>query len=285
MKIYSIETQSFMLDGGAMFGVVPKVLWSKNYASDENNRIKMAARSLLIQDNDKLILIDAGMGDKQSDKFWSHYYLWGNNTLKKSLHQIGFTTNDITDVLLTHLHFDHVGGCVEYNADKTELVPTFKNATYWTNKEQWKWATEPNVREKASFLSDNILPLKQSNQLKFIDFKGEVLLKNSPLGFDILRTDGHTDAQMIPMINYKGKKIVFMADFLPTTAHIPLPYVMSYDTRPLLTMNEKNTFLNEAANNNYYLFLQHDAYHSVCTVKNTDKGVKLNEALQFNDVF
>jgi glyoxylase-like metal-dependent hydrolase (beta-lactamase superfamily II) len=285
MKLYSIETGNFKLDGGAMFGVVPRVLWEKTNPADENNQIDMAMRCLLIETDDKLILIDTGLGNKQSDKFFSYYNLYGDDTLEKSLKKNGFSKEDITDVFITHLHFDHVGGAVEWNSNKTKLQPTFPNAKYWSNADHWKWATKPNPREKASFLKENILPIEESGQLHFIDFKGEKKLKNTELGFDILRVDGHTDGQMLAKINYKNKTLVYMADFLPTSAHVPLPYIMGYDTRPLITITEKEEFLKEAAENNYYLFLEHDAYHSVCTVKNTEKGVRLDETLQLEDIF
>ena len=285
MKLYPIDTGNFRLDGGAMFGVVPRVLWQKTNPADENNQIEMAMRCLLVQTSNRLILIDTGLGDKQSDKFFSHYNLYGNDTLLKSINKYGFTKDDITDVFLTHLHFDHVGGAVEWNTNKTELQPTFPNAKYWTNKDHWNWATKPNPREKASFLKDNILPLEESGQLHFIDFKGGNQLTNTQFGFDILRVDGHTDGQMLPVINYQGKTIVYMADFLPTSGHVPLPYVMSYDTRPLITITEKEEFLKIAADNNYYLFLEHDAYFDMCTVVNTEKGVRLNKTLQFEDIF
>ena len=285
MKLYSIETGNFKLDGGAMFGVVPRVLWERTNPADENNQIEMAMRCLLVETDDKLILIDTGLGDKQPDKFFSHFNLYGNDSLEKSLNNKGFKKEDITDVFLTHLHFDHVGGAVEWDTDKTKLQPTFPNAKYWSNADHWQWATKPNPREKASFLKENILPLEESGQLHFVEFGDEKVLRNTDFGFDILRVDGHTEGQMLPMINYKGRKVVFMADFLPTSGHIPLPYVMGYDTRPLLTIDEKEEFLKEASENNYILFLEHDAYHSVCTVKNTEKGVRLDEALQFEDVF
>ncbi len=285
MKLYPIETGNFRLDGGAMFGVVPRVLWQKTNPADENNQIEMAMRCLLVETNGKLILIDTGLGDKQSDKFFSHYNLYGDDTLMKSLLKYGFTKEDITDIFLTHLHFDHVGGAVEWNSDKTKLQPTFPNAKYWTNADHWEWATKPNPREKASFLKENILPLQESGQLHFIDFKGEKMLTNTEFGFDILRVDGHTNGQMLPVINYKGKTVVYMADFLPTSGHVPLPYVMGYDTRPLITITEKEEFLKIAADNNYYLFLEHDAYYDMCTVSNTIKGVRLNETLKFEDVF
>ncbi|MEN8138560.1 MAG: MBL fold metallo-hydrolase [Bacteroidota bacterium] len=285
MKIYPIETGFFKLDGGAMFGVVPRVLWEKTNPADSKNQIDLAMRCMLIEDGKRLTLIDNGLGNKQSDKFFGHYHLWGDATLDGSLAKYGFHRDDITDVFITHLHFDHAGGSIEWNKEKTFLQPAFKNARFWSNADHWKWATEPNPREKASFLKENINPIKDSGQLNFFDFKDNNLLENSELGFDILRVDGHTDAQMIPIINYQGKKLVFMADFLPTSGHVPLPYVMSYDTRPLITIDEKEKFMKEAADNNYFLFLEHDAYHSMCTVKNTDKGVRLDQTINFEDVF
>jgi len=285
MKLYPIETGNFKLDGGAMFGVVPRVLWQKTNPADNNNQIEMAMRCLLIKTDKKLIIIDTGLGNKQSDKFFSHYNLFGNDTLEKSLAKNGFSKEDITDVFLTHLHFDHVGGAVEWNEDKTKLQTTFPNAKYWTNKDHWEWATKPNPREKASFLKENILPIEESGQLHFVEFGNKKLLTNTQFGFDILRVDGHTDGQMLPIINYQNKTLVYMADFLPTSGHVPLPYVMGYDTRPLITINEKEEFMKLAANHNYYLFLEHDAYFDMCTVTNTEKGVRLKETLQFGDVF
>jgi glyoxylase-like metal-dependent hydrolase (beta-lactamase superfamily II) len=279
MKIYPIETGNFKLDGGAMFGVVPKTIWQKTNPADANNRISMGMRSLLIEDGNRLILIDTGLGNKQSDKFFSHFDLYGNFSLETSLAQHGFHKDDITDVFLTHLHFDHCGGVIEFNKDRTLLQPAFKNAKFWSNKKHWYWATKPNTREKASFLSENILPIKESGQLTFVENPIE------QLGFDIFLVDGHTEQQMLPVLNYKEKTIVFVADLLPTIGHIPLPYVMGYDTRPLLTLNEKESFLNEATNNNYYLFLEHDAYNELCTVKKTEKGVRLKETFKFNDIF
>ena len=279
MKIYPIETGNFKLDGGAMFGVVPKTIWQKTNPADANNRISMGMRSLLIEDGNRLILIDTGLGNKQSDKFFSHFDLYGNFSLETSLAQHGFHKDDITDVFLTHLHFDHCGGVIEFNKDRTLLQPAFKNAKFWSNKKHWYWATKPNTREKASFLSENILPIKESGQLTFVENPIE------QLGFDIFLVDGHTEQQMLPVLNYKEKTIVFVADLLPTIGHIPLPYVMGYDTRPLLTLNEKESFLNEATYNNYYLFLEHDAYNELCTVKKTEKGVRLKETFKFNDIF
>ncbi len=285
MKIYPIETGNFKLDGGAMFGVVPKVLWQRTNPADSKNLINMSMRCMLIEDGNRLILIDTGVGNKQSDKFFGYYYLYGDFTLDKSLAKLGFHRDDITDVFLTHLHFDHCGGSIEWNKEHTDYQPAFKNAKFWTNKNHWQWATEPNPREKASFLKENIHPMESSGQLNFIDLDNTNYIKNSELGFDILLADGHTEKQMLPHIKYKGKTIVFMADLLPTTGHIPLPYVMGYDTRPLLTMNEKKLFLDKAANEEFLLFLEHDAYSELCTVKHTEKGVRLDQTFKFNEVF
>ncbi|RPD96036.1 MBL fold metallo-hydrolase [Aureibaculum marinum] len=285
MKIYPIETGNFKLDGGAMFGVVPKSIWQKTNPADANNLIEMSMRSLLIEDGNRLTLIDTGLGNKQSDKFFGYYHLFGDKTLDSSLAKLGFCKDDITDVFLTHLHFDHCGGSIEFNKDKTAYQPAFKNAKFWSNKEHWLWATEPNAREKASFLKENIIPIKESGQLEFINLSEDNYIKNSELNFDILCVDGHTEKQMIPHLNYKGKTLVFMADLLPTIGHIPLPYVMSYDTRPLLTLNEKQSFLNLAADKNYFLFLEHDAHNEICTVKHTEKGVRLDKTYTFNEIF
>lgn len=285
MQIYPIETGNFKLDGGAMFGVVPKVIWQKTNPADQNNLIDMSLRCMLIEDGNQLILIDTGTGRKQSDKFFSYYYPYGDDTLDSSLAKYGFNRDDITDVFLTHLHFDHCGGCIQWNKNKTGYEPAFKNAKFWSNKNHWQWATQPNAREKASFLTENILPIEASGQLNFIDADDSGYLKNSPLGFDILFVDGHTEKQMIPHITYQGKKLIFMADLLPTTGHIPLPYVMGYDTRPLLTLDEKQTFLDRAVKENYYLFLEHDASHEICTLKQTEKGVRLDQTYQFNEIF
>jgi glyoxylase-like metal-dependent hydrolase (beta-lactamase superfamily II) len=280
MKIYPIETGNFKLDGGAMFGVVPKNIWQKTNPADSNNLIDMSMRSMLIEDGNRLILIDTGLGAKQSNKFYSYYYLFGDFSLNSSLAKHGFHRDDVTDVFLTHLHFDHCGGAIEWNADRTILQPVFKNAKFWSNEKHWDWAVEPNPREKASFLKENINPIKESGQLNFINnnYKDQV-------GFDVLFMDGHTEKQMLPMISYQGKTIVFMADLLPTIGHIPLPYVMGYDTRPLLTIKEKAAFLNEAADKEYYLFLEHDAYNELCTVKHTEKGVRLKNTHKFTDIF
>ncbi len=278
MKLHVINTGFFKLDGGAMFGVVPKAIWQKSNPPDEANLCTWAMRCLLIEDGNKLILIDNGIGDKQDAKFFSHYYLHGDDSLIKSIHKAGFSENDVTDMFLTHLHFDHCGGGVMNRNEK--LMLTFPNAQYWSNADHWKWATQPNAREKASFLSENILPMQESGQLKFIDIN-----KESPFDqFKIFFASGHTDKMMIPMIPYKGKTICFMADLLPSVGHIPLPYVMGYDTRPLLTLEEKELFLNEAADQEYILFFEHDSVNECCTVKQTEKGVRLDKAFTLTEV-
>lgn len=272
MRLYTIETGFFKLDGGAMFGVVPKTLWNKLNPADENNLCSWAMRCLLIEDGNRLILIDNGIGDKQDAKFFSHYYLHGDATLDKSLAAHGFHRNDITDVFLTHLHFDHCGGSIVREGDK--LVPAFKNATFWSNEDHWKWATEPNDREKASFLKDNILPIKESGQLKFVDHReGTAFTENMSIRF----ANGHTDAMMLPQIRYKNKTIVYMADLLPSAAHLPLPYVMAYDMFPLTTLTEKKRFLQEAVDNQYVLFFEHDPAIECCTLQNTEKGIRTAE--------
>ena len=284
MKLYSIETGNFKLDGGAMFGVVPKTIWNKTNPADENNLIDLAARCLLIEDGNRLILIDNGLGNKQSEKFFSYYSLWGTHSLDKSLAKHGFHRDNITDVFLTHLHFDHCGGSVQWNKDKTGYELAFKNAKYWSNESHWEWATQPNLREKASFLSENILPIQESGHLHFIKRPEGDLLPKSELDFGIFFADGHTEKQMIPQIQYKEKTICFVADLLPTVGHLPLPYVMGYDTRPLLTMPEKAKFLNAAADNNYYLFLEHDAHNEIITVEKTEKGVRLKERFTCDEI-
>ncbi|MBO6605334.1 MBL fold metallo-hydrolase [Psychroserpens sp.] len=285
MKLYPINAGNFKLDGGAMFGVVPKSLWTRTNPADNNNMIDIAARCLLIEDGNRLILIDTGMGDKQSEKFFGYYYLWGDDTIDKSLAAHGFHRDDITDVFMTHLHFDHCGGSIQWNCERTGYEPAFKNAHFWSNEDHWLWATQPNRREKASFLKENILPMEESGHLKFTALPEADILQNSDLGFDIFYANGHTDKQMIPMIKYQDKTICFMADLLPTAGHIPLPFVMGYDTRPLLTLDEKERFLNLAADHNYYLFLEHDAHNEIITVKHTEKGVRLNEIYTTNDIF
>ena len=285
MKLYPIEAGNFKLDGGAMFGVVPKTIWNKTNPADENNLIDIAARCLLIEDGNRLILIDTGMGNKQSEKFFSYYSLWGDHSLDKSLAKYGFHRDDVTDVFMTHLHFDHCGGSVNWNKDKTGYEVAFKNAKFWTNENHWEWATKPNNREKASFLHENIIPMQESGQLNFIKRPEGDFLEKSELDFGILYVDGHTEKMMLPHIQYEDKTIVFCADLIPTAGHLPLPYVMGYDTRPLLTMPEKSKFLNAAADNNYYLVLEHDAHNQIITVEKTEKGVRLKDVFKCEDIF
>jgi glyoxylase-like metal-dependent hydrolase (beta-lactamase superfamily II) len=274
MILYPINTGNLKLDGGAMFGVVPKVMWSKVYPCDENNLCNWIMRCLLIVDGDRKILIDTGIGTKQSEKFFSNYYLNGDATLDKSLAANGFTVDDITDVILTHLHFDHCGDAIRWNADRTDYIPTFKNAVYHISRKQWEWGTNPNNREKASFLKENILPIKEKAKFHLIDQDGELFP-----GISVRLFNGHTDGQVIPFIQYKNNTVVYMADLLPSAAHIPLPYVMSYDTRPLLTLEEKDIFMKEAAQNGYILFFEHDLYHECCTVEETEKGIRMKETM------
>ena len=278
MRLHIINTGFFKLDGGAMFGVVPKSIWQKTNPADENNLCTWAMRCLLIEDGSKLTLIDNGIGTKQDEKFLRHYYLHGDDHLIKSIHQAGFSESDITDMFLTHLHFDHCGGSVRIEGDKLEL--TFRNATYWSNEDHWTWATQPNAREKASFLKENIFPIKESGQLKMIDLNKPSLFDQ----FEIFLASGHTDKMMVPMIPYKGRTICFVADLIPSAAHIPIPYVMGYDTRPLLSMEEKERFLKIAADKNYVLFFEHDPIHECCTVVNTDKGVKLDRTFKLSEI-
>ena len=285
MKLYPINAGNFKLDGGAMFGVVPKSIWNKTNPADANNMIDIAARCLLVENGNKLTLIDTGMGNKQSDKFFSYYHLWGNDTLEASLKTAGFHRDDITDVFMTHLHFDHCGGGVQWNSDKTDFETVFKNANYWSNKNHWNWATKPNKREKASFLKENISPIEASGQLKFLSLSSSKILSSTELDFNVFLADGHTEKQMIPMIEYQNKTICFMADLLPTVGHLPVPFVMGYDTRPLITLDEKEGFLKLAADNNYYLFLEHDAHHPIITVKHTEKGVRLSKVFQTEELF
>lgn len=283
MQLHVINTGNFKLDGGAMFGVVPKSLWSRTNPADENNMCSWAMRSLLIEDGDRLMLIDCGMGDKQSEKFFSYYYLHGDDSLDKSLAAKGFHRDDITDVFLTHLHFDHCGGAIDLDKSTSQYRPAFKNARYWSNQEHWKWATEPNAREKASFLKENIIPIEESGQLNWVNVNGDRTVNAFP-DMDVFFANGHTDKQMIPIIHYKDKDIVFMADLLPSTGHIPLPYVMGYDTRPLLTLDEKKSFLSEAADRSYILFLEHDSVNECCTVKHTEKGVRLDKTFALSEI-
>jgi glyoxylase-like metal-dependent hydrolase (beta-lactamase superfamily II) len=284
MKLYPIESGNFKLDGGAMFGVVPKTIWNKTNPADEKNLIDLATRCLLIEDGNRLILIDNGMGNKQSEKFFGYYSLWGTHSIDKSLAKYGFHRDDITDVFLSHLHFDHCGGSVQWNKGKTGYEVAFKNAKYWTNENHWEWATKPNLREKASFLSENILPLQESGQLNFMQLPEDDFVQKSELDFGVFFVNGHTEKMMIPHIQYQDKTIVFCADLLATAGHIPIPYVMGYDTRPLLTMPEKTKFLTAAAENNYYLFLEHDAHNEIITVEKTERGVRLKDVFTCDEI-
>ncbi|MBL7734304.1 MAG: MBL fold metallo-hydrolase [Chitinophagaceae bacterium] len=296
MKIHVINTGYFKLDGGAMFGVVPKTIWNKSNPADENNLCNWAMRCLLIEEGGKLILIDTGIGDKQDDKFFGHYYLNGTDSLERSLQAAGFSADDITDVFLTHLHFDHCGGCIRREGDK--LVPVFRNADYWSNKKHWDWAVFPNDREKASFLKENILPIQESGRLKFIETPEEEsrqvnegktderrlatasFMENIAVRF----AGGHTESMMLPQIKYKGRTIVYVADLLPSAGHLPIPYVMAYDMFPLKTLHEKKSFLREAAENNYILFFEHDPVNECCEVQITEKGVRLKQAFKLEDI-
>lgn len=279
MKLHIIETGNFKLDGGAMFGVVPKTLWSRTNPADSQNRIDLAARSLLIEDGNRLILIDTGMGNKQEDRFFQHFGLYGKNSIDFSIEKAGFSRSDITDVFLTHLHFDHCGGAVRWNKTKTAYELSFPNARYWSNEEHWKWAVNPNGREKASFLLENLMPIQESGQLNFVETPTSPFTDECGLGFGVLFVDGHTEKQMIPHISYRGQTFVFVADLLPTAGHLPLPYIMGYDVRPLQTLQEKKRFLNLAADQNFILFMQHDAINPLIRVRHTEKGVRLHEVL------
>lgn len=285
MKLYPVETGNFKLDGGAMFGVVPKSLWTRTNPADANNMIDLAARALLVEVGDRLTLIDTGFGDKQSEKFFGYYYMWGDHSLDRSLKKHGFERGDITDVFLTHLHFDHCGGCIEWNDDRSGYRPAFPNARFWSNESHWGWAVNPNPREKASFLLENILPIQESGQLEFLPVDNGAWLQKSPLGFDFICVDGHTEKQMLPVIEYKGQKLIYAADLIPTVGHIPLVYVMGYDTRPLLTMEEKARFLNWATDNNCLLFFEHDASNELARLKRTERGIALDEIHSFNEIF
>ena len=283
MRLYPVEAGNFKLDGGAMFGVVPKTLWERTNPSDDKNRIEMASRCLLVEEGKRLILIDTGMGNKQGDSFFRHYGLWGNYSLVSSLALAGFHPDDITDVFFTHLHFDHCGGAV--NKDNSgKLIPAFKNAYYWVHKSHWEWATFPNAREKASFLPDNILPLEQSGQLKFIEDPGP-FIKETPFPFSIQLIDGHTEKQMLPLIEYQGEKILYAADLVPTVGHIPIPYIMGYDTRPLLTLKEKEQILRNSFEKEVLLFLQHDPHHQLISLQNTEKGIRMENHFKFKSYF
>ena len=283
MNLYPINAGNFKLDGGAMFGVVPKSLWQKTNPSDSDNLIDLTARCMLIESGSRLILVDAGMGDKQSEKFFSYYKPWGDDSLVKSINSAGFSIDEITDVFLTHLHFDHCGGSTVLNSNNVS-VPLFKNAKYWSNKNHWDWATNPNSREKASFLKENLIPIEESGQLCFLDVKSPGFNHYDELGFDVLFVDGHTEKQMIPKVSYNGKEVVFMADLLPTAGHIPLPYIMGYDVRPLTTLEEKRSFLNLAVQEEYCLFMEHDAHNEIITLKSTEKGVRFGGSLSLKDL-
>ena len=280
MKLHVIEAGFFKLDGGAMFGIVPKNLWQKSNPADSNNQIELSTRCLLVESENRLVLIDTGLGTKQSEKFFSYYNRWGDHSLERSLKEKGFHKDDITDVFLTHLHFDHCGGAVERNPQKPELLqPTFKNAIYHSHSEHWEWASKPNAREKASFLKENFEPIAQNGQLNFVD-----QTNSEPLPFDYLLFDGHTEKQLIPKIQYKDKTIIYTADLIPTLAHIPLPYVAGYDVRPLQTLKEKAAFLAEAEENGFYLFFEHDAHHQMCSLQQTEKGVRHDAVFSLNTI-
>ena len=283
MNLYPINSGNFKLDGGAMFGVVPKSLWQKTNPSDSDNLIDLTARCMLIESGSRLILVDAGMGDKQTEKFFSYYKPWGDDSLVKSINNAGFSIDEITDVFLTHLHFDHCGGATILNKNNVS-VPLFKNAKYWSNKNHWDWATNPNSREKASFLKENLIPIEESGQLCFLDVKSSGFNHYDELGFDVLFVDGHTEKQMIPKVLYNEKEVVFMADLLPTAGHIPLPYIMGYDVRPLTTLEEKKSFLNLAVKEEYCLFMEHDAHNEIITLKKTEKGVRFGGSLSLKDL-
>ena len=278
MKLYTIDTGFFKLDGGAMFGVVPKSIWQKLNPADENNMCTWAMRCLLVEYHNRLILIDTGIGNKQNEKFFSFYYLHGDDSLEKSLNKHGFTYTDITDVFLTHLHFDHCGGAISFKRSKEYYYPTFPNATYWSHSKHWDWAIHPNAREKASFLKENILPIQESGQLKFVD------KDTYNLSFEYIDVYGHTEAMILPVVEYKGTKVIYLADLIPSYGHIPIPYVMAYDVRPLETMKEKEQILERAFQENWLLFFEHDPKIELCSLQKTEKGIRMQEALKLNEV-
>lgn len=278
MKLYTIDTGFFKLDGGAMFGVVPKSIWQKLNPADENNMCTWAMRCLLVEYHNRLILIDTGIGNKQNEKFFSFYYLHGDDSLIKSLNKHGFTYTDITDVFLTHLHFDHCGGAISFERSKEYYYPTFPNATYWSHSKHWDWAIHPNAREKASFLKENILPIQESGQLKFVD------KDTYDLPFEYIDVYGHTEAMILPVVEYKGTKMIYLADLIPSSGHIPIPYVMAYDVRPLETLKEKEQVLERAFQENWLLFFEHDPKIELCSLQKTEKGIRMQEALKLHEV-
>jgi glyoxylase-like metal-dependent hydrolase (beta-lactamase superfamily II) len=283
MNLYPVNAGNFKLDGGAMFGAVPKTIWNKTNPADQNNLIDIAARCLLIEDGKRLILIDSGMGNKQSEKFFSYYSLWGEDTLERSIKKVGFSIDDVTDVFFTHLHFDHCGGAIKRSGSGFE--PVFKNAIYWTNKKHWDWAINPNKREVASFLKENLLPIEETGSLNFIATPCDQFSFVDELGFEVFYADGHTEKQMLPIISHKGQKIAFAGDLIPTAGHVPLPYVMGYDVRPLTTLKEKDLFLNYAADNNVLLLLEHDSVNEAVSLKRTEKGVRVSQTLKCDEIF
>ena len=283
MNLYPVNAGNFKLDGGAMFGAVPKTIWNKTNPADQNNLIDIAARCLLIEDGKRLILIDSGMGNKQSKKFFSYYSLWGEDTLERSIKNVGFSIDDVTDVFFTHLHFDHCGGAIKRSGSGFE--PVFKNAIYWTNKKHWDWAINPNKREVASFLKENLLPIEETGSLNFIATPCDQFSFVDELGFEVFYADGHTEKQMLPIISHKGQKIAFAGDLIPTAGHVPLPYVMGYDVRPLTTLKEKDLFLNYAADNNVLLLLEHDSVNEAVSLKRTEKGVRVSQTLKCDEIF
>jgi glyoxylase-like metal-dependent hydrolase (beta-lactamase superfamily II) len=286
MNLYTINSGYFKLDGGAMFGVVPKSIWHNLNPADENNMCSWALRCLLVQDGNRLMLVDTGMGDKQDAKFFGHYYLHGSDSIDTSLHKYGFSRSDITDVFLTHLHFDHCGGCIVREGDR--LVPAFPNAVYWSNADHWQWAVEPNAREKASFLKENILPIQESGRLKFVDVPASPQNGLATAAFSeymtIRFTNGHTDKMMLPQIRYKGRTVVYMADLLPSVAHLPIPYIMAYDMFPLTSLNEKKSFLQEAVENDYVLYFEHDPRYECCTLQMTEKGIRAKDLFRLEEL-
>lgn len=278
MELFTVNTGLFKLDGGAMFGVVPKSIWNKINPADENNMCTWSMRCLLVKYENRLILIDTGIGNKQSEKFFGYYYLHGDDSLQKSLNHLGLNFSDITDVFLTHLHFDHCGGAISFNKQKELYFPTFPNATYWSHSKHWEWAVKPNAREKASFLKENILPIQESGQLKFVD------KDNYDLPFEYIDVYGHTEAMILPLIPFKNYKILYTADLIPSTGHIPIPYVMAYDVRPLITLQEKETLLSKAIQENWFLFFEHDHQTEMCSLEKTEKGIKVKDQLTLKEI-